>query len=65
MAYIRSDEDYYRSLGIDPKAALARAKRDLANSDEGYCNPIKAKFYAEAEETVKELERVVNGMSKD
>jgi len=57
MAYIRTNEDYDRSLGIDPTMAKDSALRELraARADPGYCNPFKAKRLAEAEEEARAL----------
>ncbi len=45
MGYIRTNEDYYRSLGYSPEAArIEGALADAGiDTDEGVCNPIKLK----------------------
>ncbi len=53
MGYIRSNEDYYQSLGYSPKEAKIQAELDKRKIDYGYCNPIKAKLAAEEEEEVR------------
>jgi hypothetical protein len=53
MGYIRSDEDYYISLGMSPKKAAVQAELDRRGVDYGYCNPIKAKLAAEVEAEVE------------
>ncbi len=52
MAYIRSNEDYYRSLGYGPETAeaMGRAADAGESLDEGFCNPMKQRF---ADEVVK------------
>lgn len=57
MAYIRSNDDYDRAMGVDPDAARAAARRELrsASDDPGFCNPIKARRLAEAEEECRRL----------
>jgi len=57
MSYIRSDEDYYISCGMDPTKARRQVLKDklMGNIDPGFCNPIKAKEYAEKEDEVDKL----------
>lgn len=54
MGYIRTDEDYYESLGMSPKeaAAQAEAERRCGHSG-GYCNPRKATEFADTVEEVR------------
>lgn len=56
MGYIRSNEDYYKSLGF----SKIQVELDKRNIDYGFCNPIKAKLAAEEEEEIRE-----NLQSKD
>jgi len=53
MGYIRSNEDYYESLGFSHKEARVRVALDKANIDYGYCNPLKAKFAHEEEQEIR------------
>lgn len=53
MGYIRSNEDYYESLGYSSKEARVQAALDSANIDYGYCNPRKAKAAWEAEAAIR------------
>jgi len=53
MAYIRTNEDYYRSLGMSTENAKVQVEMDKRGVDAGYCNPRKAKEYAQVENEVK------------
>jgi hypothetical protein len=53
MGYIRSNEEYYESLGYSSKEAKIQAKLDESKIDHGFCNPIKAKLAAEEEERIR------------
>lgn len=57
MSYIRSDEDYYINCGMCPANAKRQVLKDklMGNIDPGFCNPRKAKKYAEKEDEVDEL----------
>jgi hypothetical protein len=57
MAYIRTNEDYDRAMGIMPSDEERRALEELrsAEADPGYCNPRKAKRLYEAEAEVRRL----------
>lgn len=53
MGYIRSDEDYYASLGMGVREARVQVAIDKAGIDYGYCNPRKAKEAAELEAEIR------------
>lgn len=53
MGYIRSNEDYYNSLGFSPLEAKVQVEMDKRSVDIGYCNPIKAKLAAEEEAEIR------------
>jgi hypothetical protein len=53
MGYIRSNEDYYESLGFSPLEAKVQAEMDKRGVDYGVCNPIKAKLAAEEEAEIR------------
>ncbi len=53
MGYIRSNEDYYRSLGMGDKEIKVQMALDKAKIDYGYCNPIKAKLAHEEEQEIR------------
>jgi hypothetical protein len=53
VAYIRSDEDYYASLGYSPERIKVEIAINKANIDYGVCNPRKAKLAAEQEEEIR------------
>ena len=53
MAYIRDNEDYYRSLGHSAKTAKVWAEMDRRGVDYGVCNPIKTKHAAEEEAEIR------------
>jgi hypothetical protein len=57
MAYIRTNDDYDRSLGIDPDRRRAQLRREIDNYDVGFCNPRKAKELAELEGELASLEK--------
>jgi hypothetical protein len=49
MAYIRSDEDYYISLGMNPTEARIQVEAERrCGHDGGYCNPRKISELNEA-----------------
>jgi hypothetical protein len=54
MGYIRSNEEYYESLGHSSERAKELSKMDECSvvMDYGYCNPIKAKLAVEEEEKI-------------
>ena len=54
MGYIRSNEDYYESLGYSPEEAEVQAEMDRRGVDHGFCNPIKSKLADEEEEDVRQ-----------
>lgn len=54
MGYIRSNEDYYCSLGYHPRQAEIQVKLDKENLDRGFCNPIKNKIVDEIEKEIIE-----------
>jgi hypothetical protein len=53
VAYIRSNEDWYRSMGISPFEVKVQDELDRRGVDYGVCNPIKAKRAAEVEEEIR------------
>lgn len=53
MPYIRTNEDYYASLGMSPKAVLIAEALDEVKIDYGFCNPRKAREAAELEEEIR------------
>lgn len=53
MPYIRTNEDYYESLGMSPIEAVVQAELDRRGLDSGYCNPIKEKIMQEEAEEIK------------
>jgi len=53
MAYIRSNEDYYASLGMSSTEAAVQAELDRHGVDYGYCNSRKAKEAAEIEAEIR------------
>ena len=53
MAYIRSNEDWYRSQGRSAHEARVQVELDRRGVDSGYCNPIKIKHAAEVEREVR------------
>lgn len=57
MSYIRSNEDYFESLGMSPAEARREARifdsGALDHIDHGYCNPRKAKQAAEEEAEIR------------
>ncbi len=53
MGYIRSNEEYYESLGYSVKEAEIQAELDRHNIDYGFCNPRKAKEVAEQEVEIR------------
>lgn len=53
MGYIRSNEDYYASLGYSPKEAAIQVEIEKAGIDYGVCNPRKAKEAAEQEAEIR------------
>jgi hypothetical protein len=53
MGYIRSNEEYYESLGYSSKEAKVRVELDKHHIDYGVCNPIKAKLAAEEEDKIR------------
>lgn len=57
MGYIRSNEDYYASMGYSHDRAREQCAIDDANIDYGYCNPIKAKQAYEDEQEIKKRVR--------
>jgi len=57
MAYVRSNEDWYRSQGYSTREARVQVEMDRRGVDYGVCNPIKAKIAAEEE---AELRRELN-----
>jgi hypothetical protein len=58
MAYIRSNEDYDRSIGLSAKESRVQSEMNRRRVDYGVCNPIKAKIAAEEEDEIRaEIER--------
>lgn len=57
MSYIRSNEDYYISCGMCPANARRQLLKDklMGDSDPGFCNPRKAKDYADKEAEVDSI----------
>jgi hypothetical protein len=55
MGYIRDNEDYYRSQGMDSRSARRQVRRDELSSgvDHGVCNPIKSKIADEEERAIE------------
>jgi hypothetical protein len=53
MGYIRTNEDYYASLGMSPERAALEVELDKARIDYGVCNPRKAKLAAEQEAEIR------------
>lgn len=53
MGYIRSNEDYYESLGCSPTEARVQVAIDKKGVDYGYCNPRKAKEAAKEEAAIR------------
>lgn len=53
MGYIRSNEDYYESLGFSPLEAKVQVEMDKRGVDYGVCNSIKAKLAAEEEGEIR------------
>lgn len=57
MGYIRSNEDYFQSIGMSPAKARREAKiyesGALDRIDYGFCNPRKAKQAAEEEAEIR------------
>jgi len=54
MGYIRSNEDYYCSLGYHPTEAQIQVKLDKENLNPGFCNPIKNRLIDEIEKEIIE-----------
>jgi transcriptional regulator of nitric oxide reductase len=52
MGYIRSNEDYYQSLGYSNQEIKRRIAYDEAGIDHGVCNPIKSKIADEEEREI-------------
>jgi hypothetical protein len=58
MGYIRSNEDWYRSMGYSDKEIKVQKELERRGVDYGYCNPRKVKRAAEVEAEVRrELEQ--------
>lgn len=53
MPYIRSDEDYYASLGMSEKESRVQVRLDREGVDYGVCNPRKAREAAEREAEIR------------
>lgn len=62
MGYIRSNEDYYESLGYSPLEAKVQAEMDKRGVDYGVCNPVKAKMAAEEEAEIRANLQRENGL---
>ena len=64
MGYIRSNEDYFRSIGYSAEEARVEAAavdRGI-DIDEGYCNPIKLKAAEDIRSVIRdELASEVTG----